>query len=228
MTKAKELQNQPQFDNYLDNPVILGPYTSHIWRNDPKHLSFLFSRYKFCAKLLTGKKEVLEVGCGDACGTPLVAQVVEKVNCVDWEPLLMDDNRERLKDFKNIHFSLLDITERPFNHECDAVFSLDVIEHIKPELEHNFFENVCKSLKGNGICMIGTPNIEAQKYATAASQEGHINLKSYTDFQKILSKYFENGFIFSMNDEVVHTGFYPMAQYLIAVGIGPKNMNNGG
>lgn len=30
------------------------------------------------------------------------------------------------------------------------------------------------------------------------------------------------GFLFSMNDEVVHTGYYPMAHYLIAVGIGPK------
>ena len=29
--------------------------------------------------------------------------------------------------------------------------------------------------------------------------------------------YFNNVFIFSMNDEVVHTGFFPMAQYLIAV-----------
>lgn len=221
MIKAKEPQNQLQFDNYKKNPVTLGPFTSHLWRDDPKHLCFLFSRYKFCAKLLAGKEEVLEVGCGDACGTPLVAQVVEKVNCVDWEPLLMDDNRERLKDFQNISFSLLDITEKPFDHKCDAVFSLDVIEHIKPELEHIFFENICKSLKEDGICITGTPNIEAQKYATAGSQEGHINLKSYTDFLKILSKYFKNGFIFAMNDEVVHTGFYPMAHYLIAVGIDP-------
>jgi len=222
MTKAKEKANQIQFDNYSVNPGILGPYTTHIWKTDPKHLAFLFSRYKFCSKLLSGKKEVLEIGCGDACGSPIVAHAVEKVNCTDWEPLLMDDNKKRLKDFKNINFSLLDITESPFNRKCDAVFSLDVIEHIKPDMEHNFFENICKSLKDDGLCIIGTPNIEAHKYASLGSREAHVNLKSYTDFQKILSKYFKNGFIFSMNDEVVHTGFYPLAHYLIAVGIGIK------
>lgn len=223
MTNAKEPQNQIQFDNYKEDPVKLGPYTSHIWKNDPRHMGFLFARYKFCAKMLAGKKNVLEIGCGDAFGTPVVAQVVEKVEGVDFEPLLMEDNKERLsKNFSNISFSLLDITKEPFKQKCDAVFSLDVIEHIKPELEHKFFENICKSLNGDGICIIGTPNIEASKYATPASQEGHINLKSYKDLQNALSRYFKNGFLFSMNDEIIHTGYYPMAHYLIAVGIGPK------
>ena len=35
--------------------------------------------------------------------------------------------------------------------------------------------------------------------------------------KSLLSKYFHNVFIFSMNDEVVHTGFYPMAHYLFAL-----------
>ena len=30
-------------------------------------------------------------------------------------------------------------------------------------------------------------------------------------------KYFENVFLFSMNDEVVHTGFSPMAHYLFVI-----------
>ena len=37
-----------------------------------------------------------------------------------------------------------------------------------------------------------------------------------------MSKFFHNVFIFSMNDEVIHTGFYPMAHYLWAIGVGPK------
>jgi len=69
--------------------------------------------------------------------------------------------------------------------QFDAVFSLDVIEHIKPELENKFFENICKSLKEDGICIIGTPNITASKYASPGSQEGHINLKSYQNFPKM-------------------------------------------
>jgi len=37
-----------------------------------------------------------------------------------------------------------------------------------------------------------------------------------------VSKFFRNIFIFSMNDEVVHTGFHPMAHYLFAIGVGKK------
>ena len=32
-----------------------------------------------------------------------------------------------------------------------------------------------------------------------------------------MTHHFRNVFIFSMNDEVVHTGFYPMAHYLFAL-----------
>lgn len=223
MKKAKELQNQIQFDSYEKDPVILGPYTSHMWRTDPKHIGFLFARYKFVSKLLTGKNRVLEIGCGDATGTPLVAQVVNHVSCTDFEPLLMEDNQRRLKHFKNIDFSVLDITKKSFTPLCDAAFSLDVIEHIPKPKEHLYFKNICKSLTSEGVCIIGTPNVAAQQHASKASRIGHINLKSFKDFQVLLKKYFVNGFIFSMNDEVVHTGFYPMAQYLIAVGVGIKN-----
>ena len=222
--RAKEAQNQIHFDQYeKKGPVIFGPMTSYIWRDDPKHIGFIFGRYKFAAKLLAGKKEVLEIGCGDAIATPVVAQVVEKVYSTDFEPLVIEDNKKRLRDFPSIQFSLLDITKKPFEKKCDGVFTLDVIEHIEPTLEGKFFQHVCKSIKKDGVCIIGTPNIEAHRFASKGSREGHINLKSYKDFGKLIQTYFTNGFIFSMNDEVVHTGFYPMAHYLFMVGVGVKN-----
>ncbi len=50
-----------------------------------------------------------------------------------------------------------------------------------------------------------------------------MNCKSGKDFKKTMEQYFNSVFVFSMNDEVVHTGFYPMAHYLIAVCAHPKN-----
>ena len=93
---AKEPQNQNQFDTYFsEGGVVLGPYTSHIWRNDPRHMCFLFSRYKFCAKMLTDKKKVLEVGCGDSIGTPIVLQSVQYVHGIAFEPLVLEDAAKR-------------------------------------------------------------------------------------------------------------------------------------
>lgn len=40
--------------------------------------------------------------------------------------------------------------------------------------------------------------------------------------RKFLGGAFRDVFLFSMNDEVVHTGFTPMAHYLFAIGSGRK------
>ena len=43
----------------------LGLHANKQWHEDPKHLLFSMARYKFIAKMLSGKKNVLEAGCGD-------------------------------------------------------------------------------------------------------------------------------------------------------------------
>lgn len=44
-----------------------------MYRNDPKMLVFMAVRYKFVAKMLSGLGSVIEVGCGDGFGAPIVA-----------------------------------------------------------------------------------------------------------------------------------------------------------
>ena len=44
-----------------------------------------------------------------------------------------------------------------------------------------------------------------------------MNCKSGDALKRTLERYFHTVFVFSMNDEVVHTGFYPMAHYLLGV-----------
>ncbi len=223
--KTKEPQNQIELDTYQERgPVQLGPWTSHIWRTDPRHLGFLLARYKFCARMLAGKSEVLEVGCGDAFGMIVVLQAVESVHGVDFEPLVIDDAKARLaaEGVQRCSFSVLDITKRPVGRKFNAAYSLDVIEHIPPESEDCFMANICRSLRPNAVCIIGTPNAEAQKHASPASAAGHVNLKSAESLRNLLLRYFHNMFIFSMNDEVVHTGFYPMAHYLLGIGVGVR------
>jgi hypothetical protein len=38
----------------------------------------------------------------------------------------------------------------------------------------------------------------------------------------LLQRFFQNVFVFSMNDEVVHSGFYPMAHYVRGIGCGKR------
>jgi len=226
VTSAKEPQNQSQIEAYRSlGPATMGPWTSHIWRTDPRHMCFLLSRYKFVAKMLAGKASVLEVGCGDAVGTPIVLQTVGSIHGVDFEPLVLEDaiERYRREGIDRATFAVHDVTARPVPGRYEAAFSLDVIEHVPARQENVFLDHICAALTPQAVCILGTPNITANEYASPASKEGHINLKSAETLRDFLGRRFHNVFGFSMNDEVVHTGYSPMAHYLFAVGVGVKD-----
>ena len=71
--------------------------------------------------------------------------------------------------------------------------------------------------------IVGMPSLESQKYASYKSKKGHINCKTGDDLKKTFEFFFHNVILFSMNDEVVHTGFNKMAHYLIVLCTGKKN-----
>ena len=49
-----------------------GIMSNQVWHEDPKRLAFLLARYKFVAKMLSGRDKVLEVGYADAFATRIV------------------------------------------------------------------------------------------------------------------------------------------------------------
>ena len=61
------------------------------------------------------------------------------------------------------------------------------------------------------------PSIESQKYGSTNSKKFHINCKSKKELRKTLKKFFNNVYMFSMNDEVLHTGFDQMSHYIIGL-----------
>lgn len=225
MTRNKTLQphNQILFDQYEElGPVQLGPYSSYTWRHDPRHLFFTLARYKFCAKLLHGCNAVLEIGCGDGIGAPLLLQTVKALHGVDLEPAVIADNIRRNTFGQRLTYEVLDMTARAPSGTFDGAISLDVIEHIAPEHEDAFLENLVKPLTSHATCIIGTPNITSQQYASENSRAGHINLKDQDTLRTSLQRHFHNVFIFSMNDEMIHTGYHPMAHFLIALATGRR------
>ena len=60
------------------------------------------------------------------------------------------------------------------------------------------------------------------KHASPQSKAGHINCKTEEQLRGFMQRHFDNVFIFAMNDEVVHTGFGPMAHYRLALACGAK------
>jgi len=216
--KTKEEQYSVIFDVIKKHGVAkLGMMINESWNEDPKRALFNLAHYKFVAKMLSGKKNVLEVGCADAFATRLVQQEVGHVTAVDFDPIFIEDVNARKNPSWPLTAFVHDILKSPVPGKFDAIYSLDVFEHIPPEHENTFIKNILTSLEVNGVVIIGIPSLESQIHASPQSKAGHINCKSGKDFKSFLQKHFKNVFVFSMNDEIIHTGFFPMAHYLLAI-----------
>jgi 2-polyprenyl-3-methyl-5-hydroxy-6-metoxy-1,4-benzoquinol methylase len=195
----------------------LGIMCNEGWENDPKRLAFVLSRYKFVAKMFAGLRSVLEIGCADAFGTRLVQQEVPDVTVIDFDPIFIEDVRARMSPRWPMKTLVHDMLQGPVVGNFDSAFSMDVLEHIPKESEDKFLRNIVGSLGAHGSLILGTPSIQSQPYASIQSREGHINCKYGKGLKELALRHFHRVFLFSMNDEVVHTGFSPMAQYLIAL-----------
>jgi len=191
----------------------LGEMHAASFATDPKHLGFVLARYKHVAKMLYGMSRVLEVGCGDTTGAPLVKEVVGDLIGID--PVAY-------KSEPNIDVYSHDMLDGPFTNpngcgKFNAAYALDVLEHINPEDEDRFLTNIKASLEGGGMVIIGTPSLESQPYASKLSKEHHVNCKTEDGLRATLWRHFRNVSILGMNDETLHTGYGPMCHYRLAI-----------
>lgn len=216
--KMRDPVNQPNIE-FADKrgAVSLGLLKSREWIEDPRRLLFSLARYKFVAKLLSGRQNVLEVGCGDAFNAPIVLQEVGRLTVTDFDPEFIADAKARQTREYPYAAVVHDFLEGALAGDFDAAYSLDVLEHIDLARERAFLDNLVGSLNPDAIMIVGMPSLESQAYASEGSKRGHINCKTAPDLKKLMGAYFHTVFMFSMNDEVVHTGYHKMAHYILAV-----------
>ena len=147
---------------------------------------------------------------------------VNSLSACDFDPVFIKDAKMTHPFAGEIEFFVHDMVASAVGNSYDGIYFLDVLEHIQPQDEAKFMNNVMQGLTENGMCIAGIPSLESQTYASDISKAGHVNCKSGQEFKDMFKKYFRNVLMFSMNDEVLHTGFFPMSQYLFAIGIGKK------
>ncbi len=202
----------------FNNNISLGVNTSYIYSKDPKYLGFLISRHKFIGKLILNFRNVFEIGCAEGFSSSIISQFVKKIYAIDNFPKHIEEAKKTTaKHFKNITFKEHDIIDAPILKEFDAAYTMDVLEHIDRKQENIFMKNIVKSLSKNGILILGTPSLYSQKFTSKENRKSHINCKTDIELKKLCFKYFKNVFLFSSNDEIVHTGFEKMSNYYIAL-----------
>ena len=142
MRKTKEQQYNISLELAEKHGIAsLGILTNQTWVNDPKRMVFALSRYKFVAKMLSGFDKVLEVGCADEFGSRIVKQEIKELDALNFDPIFISNAQEgNIHKKWQINFFVHDILESPTLNKYNAIYSLDVLEHIPPEKEHLYFE----------------------------------------------------------------------------------------
>ena len=221
--KMRDPVNQPNIDFVESRGEIgLGLLKSREWVEDPRRLLFSLARYKFVAKLLSGRGHVLEVGCGDAFNAPVIMQEVDALTVTDFDAEFIADALRRAQPEYPYDAIVHNFLDGRMEGTYDAIYSLDVLEHIDAQDERRFLANIMQCLSPTGVMIIGMPSLESQTYASPGSKLGHINCKTAPDLKSLMQEYFHTVFMFSMNDEIVHTGYHKMAHYILAVCSHPK------
>ena len=200
--------------------VTLGPHSSYQYNNSRRHLIFTASRYKFAMKMIGGiyepnEKTILDLGCSDGFGSYYVAEYAKSVLGVDFDEEAIKFAKENYKN-NNMEFRLENFLGKKYG-EFDGIVSFDVLEHIYPQNVERYMETVITNMKGGGVFVVGTPSLETQQYSKENVTGAHVNVYRGEDFYTMLKQYFHNVFLFTQNDEIIHTGHLRMANYLIAV-----------
>lgn len=208
-----------QYDYIAKQEVeSLGLMASNTWKTDPKRLGFTLARYKFVSKMVEGFDNVLEVGCGDAWASRVVKQAVNRLVVSDYDKSFVDSAKAGCSDDWPMEYMVQDFTQAPCAEKFDAIYLLDVFEHISPSIESAFLKNIQASLVDNGVCIIGCPSLQSQSLIAVEKRDpGHINCKTGVDLRLKLSQVFSRVFLFGLNDENIHVSNSSMNFYNLCV-----------
>lgn len=182
---------------------------------NPLMTTIKFARFKFVAKLLSKKDILLDIGCGQGVGSIFFSDYCKYVYGVDLLSNFIDHNKKNINFFKK---NIFEIKQNNFKQKIDFITLIDFIEHFNKS-QGSLILKKCANLlkKKGGTLIVGTPSVYSSKYRSKRSKMQHIHEYDGMELKDLCSKYFDRTFLFSMNDELVHTGYYKLAWFNFVV-----------
>ena len=198
-----------------------GPLTSEKLRTDPQYVMFQMSRYKHAARLISNKKNVIDIGPGDGIGIPILSNYFDTVSAVDIDKIMIDNLEKTLDKVFHCDVLLHDFSKSPLEKKYESAVAFDVLSLISKENENSWLKNIAASLQKDGVLVIGTQNKNIIHLGNPKNHVDQPNFKNYYELNTLLTRFFRNVIILSMNDETIHSGKRETCQYFLALGISP-------
>lgn len=201
--------------------ITLPPEYAELLETNTLMVLVKLARYKFAARMLKMTDDVLEVGSGTGIGAQFLSQHVRFVTGLeikphDHEAACAANRRE------NVSFLFQSLYDYDRGRRHDAIVSLDVIEHLPAEEGDRFVSRIAGHCNDDGLVIVGTPSIHSYPYQSKYSQAAHVKCYDQAELVALMDRYFRRTLVFSMNDEIVHTGHPKLAWYYIVLGLMPR------
>lgn len=188
---------------------------------NPLMTAVKLARFKFPARMLGAKDDVLDLGCGRGYGTYFYASMTQgRVIGVDFFSDIAAVREQITRP--NLQFLEDDLrlpSPQLLEMKHDAILSVDVIEHFSRDDGSALIENFSKTLNPGGMMILGTPNRRSAEWRSEQSKKVHIHEYEPEELRALCDTYFRRTFQFSMNDEIIHTGFSKLAWFFYIVAV---------
>jgi ubiquinone/menaquinone biosynthesis C-methylase UbiE len=103
------------------------------------------------------EKKVLDLGCGLAYGTALMAEPATEITGVDYDESTIENNKERYRNIANLAFIRSSLPPLPFaDNSFDVVTLFQFIEHIADRKK--LLQECKRVLRQDGTLILTTPN----------------------------------------------------------------------
>ena len=112
--------------------------------------------YEYVLPLIKGKR-ILDLGCGLAYGTALMAEYASAITGVDYDAATIESNKSRYKSIPNLSFQRASLPPLPFaDNSYEVITMFQFIEHLHDRKK--LVEECKRVLTDNGMLIITTPN----------------------------------------------------------------------
>ena len=110
--------------------------------------------------MLSGRKKVLDFGCGGGFLMPALSHVAGEVYGVDFSPTSVELTKQRSAEIPNFRGAWSPAEALDMGLKFDGILAVEVIEHLSDEQLAGTLEIIKRMLEPGGVVVFTTPNDE--------------------------------------------------------------------